>query len=259
MGQVWLQSALWIGLALIASIVSIRVAISVALVEILVGVARRQHDRPAADRMGEFPRRLRRDPADFSRRNGDRPRRRAQAFPLRPSIGVVGFFAPYLGVLAYAHFAIDWPWDQAQIAGISLSTTSVAVVYAVMIETGFNRTEIGKIILAACFINDLGTVLALGVVFSHYDMRLALFGAVTAAALWLLPRFAPWFFAASGIASASRKPSSSPWCCSGSAASPWSRAARRCCPPISSAWRWRRPFSPIANCRTACASSPSPS
>jgi nucleotide-binding universal stress UspA family protein len=33
------------------------------------------------------------------------------------------------------------------------------VVYAVMVETGYNRNEIGKIILAACFINDLGTVL----------------------------------------------------------------------------------------------------
>ncbi len=82
----------------------------------------------------------------------------------------------------------------AQIAGISLSTTSVAVVYAVMIETGFNKTEIGKIILAACFINDLGTVLALGIVFAHYDLRLLLFGAVTAAVLILLGRYAPSLF-----------------------------------------------------------------
>ena len=75
-----------------------------------------------------------------------------------------------------------------------MSTTSVAVVYAVMVETGFNKTELGKIILAACFITDLGTVLALGIVFAHFDAWLALFGAVTAVALWLLPRFAPWFF-----------------------------------------------------------------
>jgi len=58
------------------------------------------------------------------------------------TIGAVGFFAPYLGVLVYAHFVLGWPWPQAQIAGISLSTTSVAVGYAVMIETGFNATEI---------------------------------------------------------------------------------------------------------------------
>jgi Kef-type K+ transport system membrane component KefB len=114
------------------------------------------------------------------------------------SIGVVGFLAPYLGVLLYARYGIGWSWPQAQIAGISLSTTSVAVVYAVMVETGFNKTEIGKVILAACFINDLGTVLALGVVFAHFDWWLGLFGATTAAALWMLPRFAPWFFARVG-------------------------------------------------------------
>jgi Kef-type K+ transport system membrane component KefB len=110
------------------------------------------------------------------------------------SIGIVGFAAPYLGVLFYARFGLGWTWPEAQIAGISLSTTSVAVVYAVMIETGFNRTGIGKVILAACFINDLGTVLALGIIFAHYDLWLAFFGAVTAVALVLLPRIAPWFF-----------------------------------------------------------------
>lgn len=113
-------------------------------------------------------------------------------------IGVVSFFAPYIGCLLFARYGLGWPWPQAQIAGISLSTTSVAVVYAVMIETGFNKTELGKIILAGCFITDLGTVLALGIVFAKFDWRLALFGVVTAAALALLPRFAPWFFARVG-------------------------------------------------------------
>jgi Kef-type K+ transport system membrane component KefB len=103
------------------------------------------------------------------------------------AIGAVGFFAPYLGVLARAHFVWGWPWPQAQIAGIALSTTSVAVVYAVMVETGFNDTEIGKIILAACFINDIGTVLALGLVFANYNFWLLGFAAATVIALLLLP------------------------------------------------------------------------
>jgi Kef-type K+ transport system membrane component KefB len=55
------------------------------------------------------------------------------------SIGAMGFLAPYLGYMLFAHYGLAWPWPQAQIAGVSLSTTSVAVVYAVMIETGFNR------------------------------------------------------------------------------------------------------------------------
>jgi Kef-type K+ transport system membrane component KefB len=60
-----------------------------------------------------------------------------------------------------------------------------------MVETGFNRTELGKIILAACFVNDLGTVLALGLVFARYDVWLALFAGATVGALWLLGKFAP--------------------------------------------------------------------
>jgi Kef-type K+ transport system membrane component KefB len=94
------------------------------------------------------------------------------------TIGLMGFFAPYLGCLLLAHYGLGWPWPQAQIAGISLSTTSVAVVYAVMVETGYNRTELGKIILAAC-INDIGTVLALGLVFANYNMYLLLFVTAT--------------------------------------------------------------------------------
>ena len=198
MGQVWLQSALWIGLALVASIISIRVAISVALIEIMVGaLAGNAIGLPLTEWVNflagfgaillTFLAGTEIDPGVVRRH-----------FRSALSIGVVGFFAPYLGVLAYAHYVVHWPWDQAQIAGISLSTTSVAVVYAVMVETGFNRSEMGKIILAACFVNDLGTVLALGVVFAHYDMRLAFFGAATAAVLFLLPRFAPWFFAQVG-------------------------------------------------------------
>jgi len=63
-----------------------------------------------------------------------------------------------------------------------------------MVETDFNKSEIGKVIPAACFVNDLGTVLALGIVCANFDLWLALFGAATAAALWLLPKFAPRFF-----------------------------------------------------------------
>jgi Kef-type K+ transport system membrane component KefB len=89
---------------------------------------------------------------------------------------------------------LGWSWAQAQIASIALSTTSVAVVYAVMVDTGLNQTEIGKIILAACFVNDVGTVLALGLVFANYNVWLAVFAGVTGVAMWLAPRLVPWFF-----------------------------------------------------------------
>ena len=198
MGQVWLQSALWIGLALAASIISIRVAISVALIEILVGVVAGNTIGLTLTEWVNFLAGFGAILLTFLAGTEIDPGVVRRHFRSSLSIGVVGFFAPYLGVLAYALYVLGWPWPQAQIAGISLSTTSVAVVYAVMVETGFNRTEIGKVILAGCFVNDLGTVLALGVVFAHYDWRLAAFGALTAASLWMLPRFAPWFFARVG-------------------------------------------------------------
>jgi Kef-type K+ transport system membrane component KefB len=110
------------------------------------------------------------------------------------TIGLMGFFAPYLGCLLLARYGLGWPWPEAQIAGIALSTTSVAVVYAVMVETGYNRTELGKIILAACFINDIGTVLALGLVFANYNVYLVLFAVATIVGMAILPRIVPWLF-----------------------------------------------------------------
>lgn len=194
MASVWLHSALWLGLALLASLISIRVAISVALIEIVVGAIAGNLVSLQITDWVNFLSGFGAILLTFLAGTEIDPRIVRKHFWSSMSIGIVGFFAPYLGVLAYAHWGIGWPWPQAQIAAIALSTTSVAVVYAVMIETGFNRTEIGKIILAACFINDLGTVLALGIVFAHYDLKLLLFGAVTAAVLILLARYAPWMF-----------------------------------------------------------------
>ncbi|HHZ07432.1 MAG TPA: cation:proton antiporter [Rhizobiales bacterium] len=194
MENVWLVSAVWLGLALLASVVSIRVAMSVALVEIMVGALAGNTIGLQLTEWVNFLAGFGAILLTFLAGTEIDSRVIRKHFWSSMSIGVVGFLAPYLGVLLYARYGIGWSWPQAQIAGISLSTTSVAVVYAVMVETGFNKTEIGKVILAACFINDLGTVLALGVVFAHFDWWLGLFGAATAAALWMLPRFAPWFF-----------------------------------------------------------------
>jgi Kef-type K+ transport system membrane component KefB len=192
MAGVWLHSALWLGLALLASLISIRIAISVALIEIVVGAVAGNVVGLQITEWVNFLSGFGAILLTFLAGTEIDPRIVRKHFWSSMSIGVMGFVAPYLGVLAYARWGIGWDWPQAQIAGIALSTTSVAVVYAVMIETGFNKTEIGKIILAACFINDLGTVLALGIVFAHYDRRLLIFGAVTAAVLVILTLYAPW-------------------------------------------------------------------
>jgi len=194
MENLWLESALWIGLALLSSLISIRVAISVALIEIMMGAVAGNLIHLSLTPWINYLSGVGAILLTFLAGAEIDPEVVKKHFWASMSIGIIGFFAPYIGVLSYTHYVYNWPWPQAQIAGISLSTTSVAVVYAVMLETGFNRTEIGKIILAACFINDLGTVLALGVIFANYNIWLALFALITAIMLWFLPKFVPWFF-----------------------------------------------------------------
>jgi Kef-type K+ transport system membrane component KefB len=70
----------------------------------------------------------------------------------------------------------------------------VAVVYAVMLEFGLNRTEYGKTVLAACFVNDLGTVLALGFLFAPFDWKTLVFALVTAVVCIPLPMLTRFFF-----------------------------------------------------------------
>ena len=162
MENVWFQSALWMALALVAAMASLWVTISAALFEIIVGaVAGNTVGLPLTpwiDYIASFGAIV----LTFLAGTDIDPHVVKKNLASSVTIGLMGFFAPYLGCLLFARYGLGWPWPQAQIAGIALSTTSVAVVYAVMVETGYNRTELGKIILAACFINDIGTVLALG-------------------------------------------------------------------------------------------------
>ncbi|MDQ6935723.1 MAG: cation:proton antiporter [Actinomycetota bacterium] len=104
------------------------------------------------------------------------------------SIGVLSFAFPFVGALLFSRLVLGWDWHAAEISGVALSTTSVAVVYAVMVESGLNRVDIGKLILAACFVTDLGTVLALGGLLAHFNWVLAVFVVVTAVVMWLMPR-----------------------------------------------------------------------
>ncbi len=63
-----------------------------------------------------------------------------------------------------------------------------------MLETGFNETDFGKGILAACFVNDLGTVIALGLTFAPFTFRTLIFVVVGVAVFVVLPFLTPRFF-----------------------------------------------------------------
>jgi len=184
-------AAVWVGMALLASLISIRIGVSVALIEIVVaavlgnvphvsqGIQQTDYTTFLAS-LGSvvltFLAGAEIDPVSLRRH-----------WRASLGIGIVSFILPLLGAFLVCLGLLHWDLHAAEIGGVALSTTSVAVVYAVMVETGLNRQDIGKLILAACFVTDLGTVLALGLLFASYDLVLLLFIAASAAILPVLP------------------------------------------------------------------------
>jgi len=190
----WLDASLWVALALIASMISIRLGMSVALVEIGVGVLAGNLLHLTANDWVTFLAGVGSVLLTFLAGAEIDPDALRANLKESLLIGFFSFLAPAVGAFAVAFWLFKWNLHGAEIAGIALSTTSVAVVYAVMIESGLNETELGKVILAACFVTDLGTVVALGLIFANYNRWLLIFTGVTAALLWVLPKFTGWYF-----------------------------------------------------------------
>jgi glutathione-regulated potassium-efflux system ancillary protein KefC len=202
MQNVWVLAALWVGLALIATLLAIWFKISTALSEIVVGTVAQLIigalvGTTALGASSEW--------ITFLAGTGAIVLTFLAGAELDPVIfrlkwkeatvvGLVGFFGPFLGCTAVAHYVLHWTSRSSWLAGVALSTTSVAVVYAVMLELGFNKTEFGKAILAACFINDLGTVIALGLIFSPFTKKTLIFVVSSVVVFIILPFLTPRFF-----------------------------------------------------------------
>ncbi len=202
MTETWFLATLWLGLALFATLLSIWLRIATALSEIVVGTVAQLiigalissavlgvHEPWIKFLAGTgaiiltFLAGAELDPAVFKTK-----------WKEATALGLSGFIAPFLGCAALAHYALGWDLQASWIAGVALSTTSVAVVYAVMLETGLNTTTYGKVVLAGCFINDLGTVLALGFIFAPFTMKTLIFAGVGIPVFFLLPYVTPRFF-----------------------------------------------------------------
>ena len=188
-------ASIWLGLAVVSAIIAFHLRISIALIEICVGVAAGAIAALVgrSESLGSNLEWLR-----FLASTGAVMLTFLAGAELDPSImrakvkevsvvGIVGFLAPFLGCAAIAHFCVGWSVKASLLCGVALSTTSMAVVYAVMVETGFNKTEFGKGILGACFINDLGTVIALGILFAPFTYKTLVFISATVLFLALLP------------------------------------------------------------------------
>jgi Kef-type K+ transport system membrane component KefB len=160
-------AAVLAGTILLASTVSVEIGLSVALIELLAGAV-----------VGN-----------------------ALSLDVPGWLSFIGSFAGILltflvGLLAY--YGLGWNHRQAEIAGIALSTTSLAVVYAVLVETGLNQTVVGKRLMAATFVTDFGTAAALSILFVKPTLWIVPFVGVAIVLISGLPRVAPSFFSRYG-------------------------------------------------------------
>ena len=200
MEQLFTIASLWLALAVISALIAYHIHISIALVEICVGVATAAVLTwlGYADFLGanqEWIRFLAATGAVFltflagAELDPDVLRTKMTEVTV---VGMVSFAAPFLGCAAVAYYLLGWSAPASWLCGVALSTTSMAVVYAVMLETGFNKTNFGKGILGACFITDLGTVIALGLLFSPFTYKTVVFIVATAIVLGSLSTVTHW-------------------------------------------------------------------
>jgi Kef-type K+ transport system membrane component KefB len=193
----WALLVVILALAVLASLVSIRLGVSVAIVEILVGVVAGNYLGVSAG--GEtwlpFLAGIGSVVLTFLAGAEIDPVAMRKTWKASASIGLVSFLAPFLAAWAFTAVVLGWSWDASLLAGVALSTTSVAVVYVVLIETGASKTPTGKLILSACFITDLGTALALSLLFVRPNEYIFLLLAAVVAATLTVPRLFDWLFA----------------------------------------------------------------
>jgi len=202
MTGVWALASLWLGLAFLASLFSIWFRISTALSEIIVGTVAQLIIGAVigAAVLGtdetwvKFLSGVGAIVLTFLAGAELDPRVFKLKWKEAATVGFASFFFPFLGCAAAAHYLLGWAVMPSWLAGVAMSTTSVAVVYAVMLEFGFNKTEYGKTILAACFVTDLGTVVALGLIFAPFTIKTVIFLGVGAVVFIVLPWLTPRFF-----------------------------------------------------------------
>src|SRR5499427_2340297 len=202
MTEIWTLAGLWLGLALLATLLSIWLRIATALSEIVVGTIAQLvigavigaailgTDQTWVKFLSgtgaillTFLAGAELDPVVFRER-----------WKEAGAIGLISFLVPFLGCAAAARYLLGWDPMASWLAGVAMSTTSVAVVYAVMLEFGFNATDYGKVVLAACFVTDLGTVLMLGLIFAPFTVKTLIFVVVCVVVLIFLPWVTAQFF-----------------------------------------------------------------
>jgi Kef-type K+ transport system membrane component KefB len=191
-------AAILAAVVVIASMLSVELGIAVALFELGLGVVVGNlfglHPQQWLDFIASFASivltflaGLEVDPTHFRER-----------FAASVGIGLVSFIGPFIVGSLVAYGLLGWTAKAALIAGTALSTTSLAVIYAVLVEDGLNKTALGKLLMSATFVTDMATAVALSAIFIKPNLWFPAFLIVSVAMMFALPKLAKPFFARYG-------------------------------------------------------------
>ncbi len=176
-----------------ASLISLKMGLSVAIIEILLGVTVGSLGLQVQDWMAYL--------AGFGGITltflaGTEIDTRMMREKFRESflIGFFSFLVPFVAVAAYTFYVAHWSLQASLLAGTALSTTSLAVVYSVLVETGLSVTRTGKLLMASTFVTDMGTALALSILFVKPTLYTLVFMVVSVAVIVFATKFSHLVF-----------------------------------------------------------------
>ncbi|MGC8785028.1 MAG: cation:proton antiporter [Armatimonadota bacterium] len=192
--NVWWTAFIWVALALAASVVSIRLALSVALAEILFGVlgGNLLHIQP--NEWINFLTGLGGVLLTFLAGAETDWRVLCSEWRGAFALGMLSFLAALVAEVAVVRWIIGWAWSASLLAGVALAPTSIAIVYTVLVDTGMNHIPLGRRMLIACFLSNLAAMVLLGLVFTKPSAWLAVYLIAIALAVWIAPSISSFFF-----------------------------------------------------------------
>lgn len=187
-------AALVAAVVVVASVASVELALSVAVVEIVLGVTAGNVFDVGRPQWLAFLATLGSMVLTFQA--GAEIDTAAMRRSLVPSValGLASFVAPFAGALLACRYLAGWDWRAAEIGGVALSTTSLAVVFAVIVEMQLSDTATGQLLLSSTFVTDLATVTALTLLFLTPSWWLLPFAGVSLLLIVLMRRMDEHFF-----------------------------------------------------------------
>ncbi len=180
-------------LVFISSLISLRVGLSVAIIEILLGAIAGNLGVQPDDWMlylASFGGIL----LTFLAGTEIDTKLMKEKFKESFLIGTSSFLLPFVLIFLYTFYIAGWSLSASLIAGTALSTTSLAVVYSVLVETGLSKTKIGKLIMASTFITDMGTAIALSILFIKPTLYTVIFIMVSLGVIYFAEQFSHYVF-----------------------------------------------------------------